>query len=343
MDTKEKAKAAGQRKRSAPAGTAGRRTATAPRSAGASNTKRTNGGGTGTQVRRRQAADAVKTRTQRNTPVKKPTPDVVYTQPVPFNKYRFLIQLATVVAVVLALLFGMSIFFKVKIVTVTGNGKYTAWDIREASGIQDGENLLTLSEPRISSNIKSKLPYVDYIRVGIKLPDTVKIEVVELDVVYAIEADDGAWWLMRSDGGLVEKVNSADAQQHTKILGVKITGPASGQQAVALQPQQTTDEGETVPVTVLASEQLQIATNIAQFLEGSGVIGEAASIDVTDLGSLELWYGQRYQVTLGDAMELGYKIKTMKLAIDEMGDHDSGVLDVSFTIKPTEVVYTPFP
>lgn len=343
MDTKEKAKATRQRRRPATAADTRRRTGTTTRSAGAPKTKRTTGGGTGTQVRHRQAVSTAKTRTQRNAPVKKPTPDVVYTQPVPFNKYRFLLQLATVVAVVLALLFGMSIFFKVKTVTVTGNGKYTAWDIREASGIQDGENLLTLSEPRISSNIRSKLPYVDYIRVGIKLPDTVKIEVVELDVVYAVEADDGAWWLIRSDGGIVEKTNSADAQQHTKILGVKITQPASGELAVALQAQQTTEEGETVPVTVLASEQLQIALNIAQFLEGSGVIGDAASIDVTDPGSLELWYGQRYQVTLGDAMELGYKIRSMKSAIDQMGDYQSGILDVSFTTWPDEVGYTPFP
>ena len=40
--------------------------------------------------------------------------DVVYTQPKPFNRTRFLLQLATVGAVVIAVLFGMSIFFKVK-------------------------------------------------------------------------------------------------------------------------------------------------------------------------------------------------------------------------------------
>lgn len=342
MDTKEKDRSTGQRKRPASATGTRQRTGAASRSAATAGTRRTSGA-TGMQTQRRQAAVTAKSRTRRSAPVKKPTPDVVYTQPVPFNKYRFLLQLAIVIAVVLALLFGMSIFFKVKTVTVTGNAKYTAWDIREASGIQEGENLLTLSEPRISSNIKSKLPYVDYIRVGIKLPDTVKIEVVELDVVYAVEADDGSWWLMRSDGGIVEKTNSADAQQHTKILGVKITQPVSGEQAVALQSQQTTEEGETVPVTVLASEQLQIAVSIAQFLEDSGVIGDAASIDVTDPGSLELWYGQRYQVTLGDAMELGYKIRSMKSAIDQMGDYQSGILDVSFTTWPEEVGYTPFP
>ena len=160
-----------------------------------------------------------------------------------------------------------------------------------ASGIQDGENLLTISEPKISSNIKSKLPYADKIRIGIKLPDTVKIEIVELDVVYSVEASDGSWWLIRSDGGVVEKTNSADAGQHTKILGVKIADPESGKQAVAWQPQSDSEKADPAPVTVLASEQLGTAISIAQFLEGSGLIGEMASIDVSDLGDLEMWYG----------------------------------------------------
>ena len=300
-------------------------------------------------VKRSAVAEKVKVRRRTSAP-KKPTPDVVYTQPGPFNRNRFLLRLATVVAVVLALLFGMSIFFKVKTVTVAGNNKYTAWDIREASGIQEGENLLTISEPKLSSNIRSKLPYVDTVRIGIKLPDTVKIEIVELDVVYAIEADDGTWWLMRADGGIVEKTNSADAQLYTKVLGVQITQPTVGQQAKAAQPvpEETTEDGQTVPVTANAAQQLDTAISILQFLEDSGIIGEAASVDVTELNDLELWYGDRFQVMLGDSTQLAYKIGLVETAIDEyMEAYDSGVLDVSLTIQPDpeqeyQVIYTPF-
>ncbi|MBR3979488.1 MAG: FtsQ-type POTRA domain-containing protein [Oscillospiraceae bacterium] len=279
-------------------------------------------------------------RPQRKRTAKAPSVDVVYAQPTPFNKYRFLLYLASVVAVVLAIIFGMSIFFKVATVTVVGNEKYTAWDIREASGIQDGENLLSVSEARVSNSITSKLPYVNKVRVGIKLPDTVKLEIEEIDVVYSVQAADGSWWLMRSDGMLTEKVSDADAKQHTQILGVQLSNPEQGQQAAASQPEQP--EGETVPVTVLASEQLQVALTITQYLEGAGVIGGAASINVEKPADLELWFGERYQVLLGDAMELGYKIRSMKSAIDQMGDYQSGVLDVSFTIWPDEVGYTPF-
>ena len=343
MDTKDRTRSAGNTRKKATSNGTQRK----PRSAASKTTSRTATSAAtrtrGSTTQRKRTTAPKKSANRRNTSVKKPTPDVVYVQPTPFNKYRFLLQIATVVAVVLALLFGMSIFFKVKNVTVTGNEKYSAWDVRVASGIQDGENLLTISEPKISSNIKSKLPYADKIRIGIKLPDTVKIEIVELDVVYSVEASDGSWWLIRSDGGVVEKTNSADAGQHTKILGVKIADPESGKQAVAWQPQSDSEEADSTPVTVLASEQLGTAISIAQFLEGSGLIGEMASIDVSDLGDLEMWYGQRYQITLGDAMQLSYKIRNMKSAIDQMGDYQSGILDVSFTTWPDEVGYTPFP
>lgn len=291
----------------------------------------------------RRKAAAKQTKPQRRPSAKKPTPEVVYTQPGPFNAERFLLRILTAVAVVLALLFGMSIFFKVDTVTVTGMEKYTAWDVKEASGIQTGDSLLTLNESKINSLIISKLPYVNKVRIGIKLPDTVKIEVTELSVAYAIEAEDGSWWLMGADGGIVEKTNSADAELYTKVLGVKLSAPQIGQTAQAAQPAADTSEGaETTPVTVSAAEQLDTAISILEYLEACGVLGDAASVDVSDLSAIELWYGERYQVSVGDATQLSRKISSMKAAIDQMGEHESGILDVSFTTWPDEVGYTPF-
>ena len=298
----------------------------------------------------RKAGTATKKPTRSNAPKrrtvqKKPSADVVYVQPEPFNRTRFILCLLIVVAVVLAVIFGMSIFFKVDSdkILVSGMDKYTAWQIAEASGIRDGENLFSISEPRISSVIIDKLPYIKKVRVGIKLPDTVKIEVEELAVVYSVEANDGNWWLIRSDGTAVEKTNEAEAQLHTKLLGFQVADPKQGEYVTAFQPvAEQTEEGEDIPITVLAGEQLSNALTIAQYLEDVGVIGQAKSIDVTDLGGIQLWYGEQYQVTFGDGMELARKVKTMKAAIDQMGDHQSGVLDVSFTTWPNEAGYTPF-
>ena len=276
---------------------------------------------------------------------KKTTPaaDLVYTQPGPFNRDRFILRLVTVVAVVLALLFGMSIFFKVDKdkILVSGAEKYTAYDIVKASGIKDGENLLTLRKPEIGGKIIEALPYVVKARPRIKLPDTVIIEVEESDVVYSVEASDGSWWMIRADGKVVDKTNPADAARTTTVKGLRLADPVIGEQAVAEEviPEET--EGETTPVTVLGSERLSVLISILGFLESNGIIGDCASVDVTNPNNLELQYSNRYQVILGDSLNLDYKIKSMKAAVEEMKEYSSGVLDVSFTLKETEVVFTP--
>lgn len=279
---------------------------------------------------------------------KRPSPDVVYTQPGPFNRNRFLLQLATVVAVVLALLFGMSIFFKVETVTVSGENKYTKWDVRQASGVQVGENLLTISKAKLSSNIRSRLPYVDSVRIGIKLPGTVKIEIKEVDVVYAVETVAGDWMLIRSDGCAVEKITPADAERHTKVLGFRIESAEPGNMIQAAPPPvETTPDGSTVPVTVDGTAMVETAVSILQYLEENGIIGDAKSVNVENLTNLEIWYGDRFQILLGDTTQLSYKVKMVKAAIDNMESYDSGTLDASMTIQPDpekqyQVIYTPF-
>ena len=110
----------------------------------------------------------------------------------------------------------------------------------------------------------------------------------------------------------------------------------------------TTDEGETIPVTVLPQEQLSTVVSILQYLESNRIIGDIASLNVTDLGNIEMWYGDRFQVLLGDTTQLSYKIGLIKTAIDtHMETYDSGVLDASLTIQPDpekeyQVIYTPF-
>ena len=55
-----------------------------------------------------------------------------------------------------------------------------------------------------------------------------------------------------------------------------------------------------------------------------------------------LWYGSRYQANLGDSSNLEYKIASMNDAILQLSEYESGILDVSFTVWPDKVIYTPF-
>lgn len=318
----------------------------------------------GGRTRRDQAARAAKLKamrqevTAKNDPKKKrrvtrpqtPGQPVIYTQPKAFNIHRLMVQLMSILAVVMALIMGMSVFFKVEVIEVSGANVYTEWAVREASGIQEGDRLLTFSRPRATGKIYAALPYVDHVRFGIKLPNTVIIDIDELDVVYAINSEDGTWFLMSSQGKVVEQTDAGTAANYTKVEGVLLKAPTVGMQAVAYEDVvvSSSEEGEEpteeiVQVAAVSNAaRLSTALTILQSLERNGIVGEAASVDVSDLDRIELFYGTRYEVNLGDSNDMDFKIAAMTDAINALAEYQTGELDVSFNIWPDKVGYTPF-
>ena len=160
------------------------------------------------------------------------------------------------------------------------------------------------------------------------------------------KSEDNAWWVVDSSGKVMDKVPQGMEDTYTKILGVHIMDPEIGEQAVAQETAvpDVDENGDPIPVTVTAAQQLTVALNIADYLEQNGIIGQAASIDVNDLGNIQVWYGQQYQIKLGDESQLSHKISLAKAAIDTLSEqsHNSGVLDASLTVDKTGVRYTRF-
>lgn len=300
------------------------------------------------QRQARREAEAEKRRRRQN---RFNTPAVIYTQPAAFNRDKLIVQLISVLSVVIAMMIGLSVFFKVGRITVSGAETYQPWTIVENSGISKGDNLLTFSRAKAVSQILANCPYVKDVRIGIKLPDTVNIEIVESDVVYAIKDDQGTWWLMNSDAKVSEMINGSRASNYTQVLGVTLSSPKIGETGVAteIQTEQTDPTEEvagTMPtvaaIVISGAQRLNTAKEILKALEDNDIVGEAASVNVTDVDNIELWYGSRYQVELGDSNNLTYKIACMYDAILQMSDYETGVLDVSFNTWTDQVAYTPF-
>ena len=274
-------------------------------------------------------------------------PAVTYNQPAPFNKKRLAIQLGLVAAVVVAIMLGISVFFNVENVVVYGNDKYDAWTVREASDIKEGENLLSFGAVRACGRIVDELPYVQYARIGVNLPDTVNIYITEYPVVYSVEAENGAWWLMGSDGKVVEQTDIGAAAAHTKVLGVKLKNPVAGEKAVAAEgePETATNAaGETVQLPIITSgaDRLEAAMSVMKSLELCDVLGQVASIDVTKPGDMKAWYGERFEVLLGGTANMDKKITWMRDAVAQMEEYQAGTLDVTFTTFPNQAAFTPF-
>lgn len=297
------------------------------------------------QARRRQAEQRKRAEEKKRRAENRRTP------PKALPRRKLLWKLLTTAAVAAALVLGLTIFFKVQNVNVTGNEKYTAETIFAASGIEKGENLLTFGKSRAAGRILAELPYVSQVQIGIKLPNTVNIDIVELEVSYAVRASDGAWWLMDYSGKLLEPVDEAEAAKHTQVLGVRASGPVEGaiftpgdaddsQQASSGQTEQDAAE-QTDGVTDSPADRAQAALEILKALEETDHMGDVTTVDVSSLYDIQLWYGQQYQILLGGPAELSYKIRYMTQAVASLPDYQSGVLDLTFQ-EDRKAVFTPW-
>jgi cell division septal protein FtsQ len=255
---------------------------------------------------------------------------------------RFLWKLVSMAAVVAAVYLGLSVFFRVDTITVAGADKYTPWMIRQAAGVEPGDALLSIGEARVASRIRMKLPYVDEIKVGIRLPGTVEIQITELQVTYSIEDENGAWWLISADGRAVEQVSLDKALGYTRVEGLAIRTPQPGEAVQALPGQIIDpDEGTAVEQDQSdADQQLAALISVMTALEQNRIIGEISLIDLTDITGIRLEYPHLLTVRLGDDSQLAHKIEFLAAAVEELADSQSGELDLSLEYADA-AVFTP--
>ena len=269
-------------------------------------------------------------------------PEVIYTAPKPLTRGRFALSLVSMAAVVAAVFLALSVFFRVETITVAGAEKYSPWMVRQAAGVEPGDALLSIGEARVASRIRMKLPYVDEIKVGVRLPGTVEIQITELQVTYSIEDENGAWWLISADGRAVEQVTLDKALGYTRVEGLAIRTPQPGSAVQALPGQIIDpDEGTAQQLDQTdADQQLTALIDIMTALEEHRIIGEIALIDLTDVTNIRMEYPHLLTVRLGGSERLNYKISYLSAAVEKLEDNQNGELDVSFEFTES-AIFTP--
>ena len=268
---------------------------------------------------------------------RQPRQPIQYTQPKPFFRNRLIVQLISIAAVVLAVTIGISIFFKVDTVMVAGVEKHSPLSVSEASGIEKGDSLLFFGRAGAAAKIKAALPYVDTVRFRVKLPGTVHIVVKEKMVAYALQAEDGSWWMMTSDGMIAEQTDAATAEKKPIIEGIILQSPKVGEYAVAAEyPVEGT-------VIATAADRLKAAVTVLAQLEEYQMFSQTTGLDVSDLFALRLYCGADCRVELGDVTDMAEKVEMVKYALMEM-DGSGGVLKLTYNDvdKVWEIIRQPW-
>lgn len=214
--------------------------------------------------------------------------------------------------IVAVFVFGLSIFFKVRTVEVVGNSLYSADEIAAASGIELGDNLVTMSEGAAAGKIMAVLPYVENVRIGKSLPDTVVITVTESDASYAVSDAAGGQWLINSSCKVLAQA-VASAADYPKITGVTAVDPVVGS-----------------PLQCEQAENLEAIKLVLAELESTDYISKIVEINAEKVYDIILLYADKYEIRLGGSDEMPYKIKYLTAALEQLEDYQTGVIDLTF-------------
>lgn len=209
------------------------------------------------------------------------------------GRFRGLYKILSIAAVIVALTVACMVFFRVQTVTVEGAGRYSAEEIIQASGVKEGDYLLTLNTERIQREIRGGLSYVERVSIRRSLPDTVIITVEETVAAAAVESQ-GRWWLLNSDGKLLETVQEAQAASYPKLTGVELLAPEAGSRAQV--------EGER-------ESRWGCVLELLAALEERGELARLNSLECGGSGEFTALYDGRYTLLLPATIEYGYTTK----------------------------------
>lgn len=217
------------------------------------------------------------------------------------------------VVVLIVLVFCVGLFFRVQTIEVVGGQIYTADEIIEASGVEQGDNLFFINRFGGASNIFSRLPFVDSAVIERQMPSTVVITVQEAQAVACLNWQ-GQDWMITTAGKLLGSADAAQSAQLIRVTGFEPVSPAVGETVRAA-------EGEELKLTYLK--------DLLAALEENGLLGDMQSIDLSAAANPSMEYLGRFTVRLGEDSQLDYKLRMLLATVRQLEAGETGIIDVS--------------
>lgn len=236
----------------------------------------------------------------------------------PRQKGRFfrLYILLSALLIAAAVVAGSVVFFRAHDFVVEGNERYSAEELLEASGIQEGENLLLIPCAEIAGRMERELPYLRQVTVSIWPPERVILRVEETQPAAVVDSG-GTLWYIDSEGKLLERASESGGL--TEVSGLTLLSPSEGTQ-----------------LAVSEEEDLKARALLALLtaLEEREMISNAQSVDLTSSSTVVMRYDGRLTVRMGLGDDFDYDVKMLQSVLTEYIDvnwaeDDTGTLDMT--------------
>lgn len=226
------------------------------------------------------------------------------------GSFAGLYKLLCFVLIVGAIAAALALFFKVEHVAVTGNSRYSAQEITDASGVEQGDNLFFMDKYNVAGRISGALPYVEAVSINRGLPDTLHIQVQECTCSVALEQE-GETWILCSSGKVVDGLDGSQTEGYAVVTGLTVSAPQLGTPV-------TSDE-ENEP----ARRQL---LEILQHLRKKGMLSDVQEIHLEESSCITIRYLDRFDVEVPWGADFDYKLDFLAAVVGKLEDYETGTL-----------------
>lgn len=221
--------------------------------------------------------------------------------------------LVTFLAVVVGIIFVMSVLLRVSEIRVEGNEHYTDQEIINATGLETGDNIFFFDKFATVSRAYTKLPYLEEVAVERQLPGTLTIRVVESKALAYLVVGDEEWTIDRS----------------CKILGKAVEGET--EQLIPIKGIQpgTLMIGERLERADGNEERVDYLAELLYQLQVRDLASRTRWIDFSDSNQVSFRYTDKYTVIVGNGENIEHKFALLMSVLSQLKEGDVGTIDLS--------------
>lgn len=229
-----------------------------------------------------------------------------------FRKYLLAaVMLVLTLAVLAAVVF---VFLRVDTVSVSDEADFSAEEVRAASGIRSGQNLLLLDTNAVEKRIAATIPYAVNVKVTKRYPSKVKISLSKGQGCYYTRK--GAdYYVITEKGQVIARttdVESLELGGLVRLESSKIARCVVGE-----------------PIAYSDQDMAGMFEELTECLKAYGWFGFCDSIAFNSKFDIRFSYQDRILVKLGDLYDFQIKFQFVEKILETLQENDSGEIDVS--------------
>ena len=219
------------------------------------------------------------------------------------GRASFPLRLLCLAVVIAAFLGALTMFFRINMIVVEGNERYTEEQIIEAAGVQKEQNLVLLNKYKVKQSIFDTLPYVETVVINRKYPDALILTVTECTASAALTGDKGK---------ILERAAQIP-EGCARVTGCTLVEPAVG--AMAAFADEDSYKFERLLTLLRTAEDKQLLS----------MIGE---IDLSDGTAITFTYLDRFTVKMPWDADIAYKLGNVRTVVEQLEANQTGTINL---------------